>query len=275
MNHTFYASDEDQLNAVLTVASDASIDDEFIAKTAVYAREKGFMKDMPALLCAILAARKSPLLETVFPRVIDNAKMLRNFVQIVRSGVTGRKSFGSVVRRLIRNWFEQRTDAQLFTGSIGNKPSMADIIKMVHPRPTSPEREAILAYLIGKPYKMELLPPVVRQFEQFKAGETTEVPNIPFQFLTSLNLSTNQWTEIARHASWQTTRMNLNTFARHGVFPTDSDEVFVTTQYTETGKRIPFPKVGDLFALFFGTAKNTEKNTDTDSDTEINEEKKE
>ena len=50
------------------------------------------MKDMPALLCAILAVRDVKLLEAIFPRVIDNGKMLRTFVQILRSGVVGRKS---------------------------------------------------------------------------------------------------------------------------------------------------------------------------------------
>jgi 60 kDa SS-A/Ro ribonucleoprotein len=36
--------------------------------------------------------------------------------------------------------------------------------------------------------------------------------------LTALELGTKEWTEIARRAPWQMTRMNLNTFARHGVF---------------------------------------------------------
>jgi 60 kDa SS-A/Ro ribonucleoprotein len=36
--------------------------------------------------------------------------------------------------------------------------------------------------------------------------------------LTSLQLTPRDWKTIARNASWQTTRMNLNTFARHGVF---------------------------------------------------------
>jgi 60 kDa SS-A/Ro ribonucleoprotein len=44
------------------------------------------------------------------------------------------------------------------------------------------------------------------------------VPDVPFEMLTSLELNTAAWTAIARNASWQTTRMNLNTFARHGVF---------------------------------------------------------
>jgi 60 kDa SS-A/Ro ribonucleoprotein len=37
------------------------------------------------------------------------------------------------------------------------------------------------------------------------------------EMLTALPLSQEQWKAIARKASWQSTRMNLNTFARHGV----------------------------------------------------------
>jgi 60 kDa SS-A/Ro ribonucleoprotein len=36
--------------------------------------------------------------------------------------------------------------------------------------------------------------------------------------LTALPLANSHWIEIARNAPWQATRMNLNTFARHGVF---------------------------------------------------------
>lgn len=46
------------------------------------------------------------------------------------------------------------------------------------------------------------------------------VPDVPMALLTGLPLTTEHWTAIARNASWQTTRMNLNTFARHGVFGT-------------------------------------------------------
>ncbi|MCI0417249.1 hypothetical protein L0222_31150 [bacterium] len=57
LNHTFYASGDAQLKTVLSLCE--KLDPEYIAKVAIYTREKGFMKDMPALLCAILS-RKSP-----------------------------------------------------------------------------------------------------------------------------------------------------------------------------------------------------------------------
>jgi 60 kDa SS-A/Ro ribonucleoprotein len=41
---------------------------------------------------------------------------------------------------------------------------------------------------------------------------------VPFQMLTAVGLSRREWCEVARRASWQTMRMNLNTFGRHGVF---------------------------------------------------------
>lgn len=58
----------------------------------------------------------------------------------------------------------------------------------------------------------------MKAYEAYKAGASKEVPDVPFQMLTALNLGTPEWTAIARNAGWQMTRMNLNTFARHGVF---------------------------------------------------------
>ena len=55
LNTTFYATADEQLAKVLEVCVD--LDAEFIAKTAVFCRERGFMKDMPALLCAVLSVK--------------------------------------------------------------------------------------------------------------------------------------------------------------------------------------------------------------------------
>jgi 60 kDa SS-A/Ro ribonucleoprotein len=176
------------------------------------------MKDMPALLCAVLATRDLDRLIEVFPQVIDNGKMLRNFVQIVRSGVTGRKSLGSAPKRQIRQWLERATARQLFQASVGNSPSLADIVKMVHPKPVTPDHEAFFAWLIGKPWDPAALPETLRVFEDWKISRQGPVPDVPFQMLTALDLGMREWSAIAANATWHTTRMNLNTFARHGVF---------------------------------------------------------
>jgi 60 kDa SS-A/Ro ribonucleoprotein len=216
LNRTFYADAGEQMEKILALIGE--LDAEFVAKTAVYAREKGFMKDMPALLVAMLASKDKVLFEKVFPRVIDNGKMLRNFVQIMRSGATGRKSLGSLPKRMVREWFENRRAETIFKQSVGQAPSLADVLKMVHPKPENAEKEALYGYFIGREIDADRLPEIVKRFEKFKKGDSPEVPAVPFQMLTALAIGTREWTEIARRAGWQMTRMNLNTFERHGVF---------------------------------------------------------
>jgi 60 kDa SS-A/Ro ribonucleoprotein len=220
MNDGYYQSGEVQVDKVLELANKVS--PLFVAKTALYARERGFMKDMPAFLCAVLAKRDVALLEKVFDRVINNGKMLRNFVQIIRSGKVGRKSLGSAPKRLVQSWIDECNDEKLFDASVGNDPSLCDIIKMVHPHPKDRTRAAFYAYLIGKlkPEQKRYLPKVVKQYEAFKDkdGDHSEVPAVDFRLLTALDLGKKEWIEIARNAKWHMTRMNLNTFERHGVF---------------------------------------------------------
>ncbi|NLE59826.1 MAG: RNA-binding protein [Planctomycetes bacterium] len=218
LNSTFYASGDGQLTKVLELCE--KLEPEFIARTALFARQKGFMKDMPALLCAALSVKGPGLMAEIFDRVIDNPKMLRNFVQIMRSGVVGRKSLGTLPKRLVLQWLESRSDEQIFFGSVGQDPSLADIVKMVHPKPATASRAALYGYLLGRECNAETLPEVVRTYEAFKQNPTEAgaVPDVPFQMLTSLELSREQWAGIARNASWQMTRMNLNAFLRHGVF---------------------------------------------------------
>jgi 60 kDa SS-A/Ro ribonucleoprotein len=182
------------------------------------------MKDMPALLCAWLSTRDARLHESVFARVIDNTRMLRNYVQILRSGVVGRKSLGSAPKRLVREWLAARDEEALFSSSVGQNPSLGDVLKMVRPKLATPRREAFYGYMLGRAHAANELPKLVTQFEQFKGGDSTEVPDLPFTMLAALPLGQEHWAEIARNASWQTTRMNLNTFARHGVF---EDEALV------------------------------------------------
>ncbi|MEM6328091.1 MAG: RNA-binding protein, partial [Bacteroidota bacterium] len=220
LHATFYASAEAQLEDILHLATE--VEPTFVAQTAVVAREQGHMKDVPALLAAHLAVRDVALLERVFPRVIDNARMLRTFVQILRSGAVGRKSLGSAPKRMVRDWLAARSDEALFRASVGNQPSLADIVKMVHPRPATAARRALYAYLIGREHTEADLPALVQAYEAFKADPASApVPDVPFQMLASLPLGDAEqavWAEIARTAPWHATRMNLNAFTRHGAF---------------------------------------------------------
>jgi len=216
LNQTFYASAESQLEDVLKLV--AELDSQYVAKAALYARRKGHMKDMPALMLAALTAQRSALVPQVFEHVVDNGKMLRNFVQILRSGATGRKSLGSQPKRLVQNWLNSATERQLLQASVGNQPSLADVVKMVHPKPAEAWRAAFFAWLIGKPVDVQALPELTRSLLAFRSGASAEVPQVPFQLLGNETLSKEQWAAQAQNMGWQALRMNLNTLARHGAF---------------------------------------------------------
>ena len=258
LNQTFYAEAETQLTDVLTLT--AELDDAYIARCAIYCREKGHMKDMAALLLAVLATRRSALLSTTFNRVIDNGKMLRNFVLILRSGATGRKSLGSRPKKLVQNWLNSASEYQLLGASVGNQPSLADVVKMVHPKPAEAWREAFFAWLIGKPFKAEALPDATNALLAFRqiGGE---LPDVPFLLLSNETLSTEHWTLLAYRMSWQALRMNLNTLARNSVFRlpevaehvakrlADAEEIAkaraypyqLLSAYRMTGEAVPLP----------------------------------
>lgn len=250
---TYYTTASEQLADVQKLTEGVS--DEFLAKCAAYARQQGKLKDMPAYLLAVLAARHTPQwFGRAFPHVIDNGRMLRNFVQIVRSGITGRKNFGSQPRRLCENWLNNRHPMALLRDSIGEDPSLAYVIRRLRPEPNTPERRALYGYLTGdlvrvaKPrdraildtiiarqqqfdlpytlegeriavtrYNADLLPDTIKAYEEFKRTRIGAVPDVDFRLLDALGLSDDEWAEVAARASWTMTVKNLNTFKRHGV----------------------------------------------------------
>jgi 60 kDa SS-A/Ro ribonucleoprotein len=220
-NGTFYASAENNLKLAKDAAMELVGDPEFIAKVAVYSRDRAYMKDMPAFLTVVLADTDKKLFRKVFRKVIDNGKMLRNVIQMARSGaVTGKKfnMSAGTFRHAIQEWFDAKGSWALFKASIGNDPSMRDILRMSRPKPNTPEKEALFGYFLGKDVEFDRLPDVVRQYETWKKTKEGPVPDVDFRLLDSLGLADKDWTQIAANAPWMMTRMNLNTFARHGVF---------------------------------------------------------
>lgn len=229
-NQTYYSSAKEQLLVIKDLLS--KIDDiEFVAKLAIYARQQGFMKDTPAFLTAWLSIHGSQYLEEVFGEVIDNGKMLRNFVQIMRSGVVGRTSLGSKPKKLVQKWLNDASSRTLINSLVGSDPRLADIIKMVHPCPIDPMHSDFFEWVISKDQTSEKylqessnLLKEIKELILLRKGEKVDsLPKVPFELLTNLNLSQKDWKDIAINAGWQMTRMNLNTFGRKGLY--DDSEV--------------------------------------------------
>jgi len=243
-NGTFYADANENLQLAKDAVQKLHGDPEFIAKVAIFARDKAYMKDMPAYLTAVLATLGNPkLFRKVFDRVIDNGKMLRNFIQIGRSGQAGKvlNMSSGAIRNAIDNWFATRSSYTVFRASVGNEPSMRDMLRMSRPKPNNEEKAALFAYLKGAEFdakageyltrhkdgsvmyrhSFDSLPSIVRQYEQFKKSHEGEIPNVDFRMLDSIltkDEARRMWASQAQKCGWTMTRMNLNNFAKYGVF---------------------------------------------------------
>lgn len=222
LSNTFYQSAEDQLATVLDLASRVS--PEFLAKAAIYSRFSGVMKDMPAILVAYLATTDidSDTFRRVFNKVINNGKMLSNYIQIMLSGqINGRKCLGTRSKKAVAQWLENREPVALFNDSIGNSPSIVDAIKLSHPRSNVKTQDIIFKYLMGfdlNKTQMRSLPKEIRDYESWKLGESKSVPSVRFEMLTAQPLTMHEWADIAAGMGYKALIKNLNTLQRNGVF---------------------------------------------------------
>lgn len=225
-HNCFYVNAKMQLDTVLSLCE--KLDETEIAKVAVASRRDGYMKDMPSALCAYLHNKNPRVLEKIFNRVINNGKMLKKFVTMVESGQFGRRSFGTVTKNVIKQWFINRKVDSLFKDYANMGGSFGKMLKKFHPRPDTPEKEAFFAWVAGYEKNkdgesvVENYPDCVKIYEKFKNDPTGDVPKIPFQLIEGL-VDKEGWKKIAMNASWQQIRQSLVRFQRHGVF--EDDEV--------------------------------------------------
>ena len=232
-NGTFYSEAEDQLETLRALIAQLN-DNAYLAKLAVYSRERSFMKDMPAALVLSLATRDTSLMQKVFDRVIDNGRVLRTLFQMIRSGQFGRKSLSGSLQRAFQRWLNAASVEKLLSASIGNDPSLRDILRLARPTPIDNQRRALFGWLTDKAVAKWLpateadLPEQARDLIAFRRAGTAEAQveilsrlNARWDLLADTARGTAAWTAITRNMGPQALRMNLNTLTRHGVFADD------------------------------------------------------
>ncbi len=238
--NAFYSTAETQLDEVLKLIDEVD-DNQYLAKLALYAREKAFMKDMPAALLVALSVRDTELMHRVFDRVVDNGRVLRTVFQMIRSGQfknkagKGRVGLSSSVQRAFQRWLNTASVGKLLSASIGNDPSLRDILRMARPTPKDNARRAMFGWLTDKsiekwaPATEADLPVEVQSLIAYRNSESEEaqalvaggLDNVRWDLLSDAAKGPTVWAALARKMGPQALRMNLNTLLRHDVFKVD------------------------------------------------------
>lgn len=248
---TFYASAESQLDELKSLA--AQVDDEFLAKLAIYSRERGYMKDMPAALTARLASRNTVLFQKVFDRVIDNGRVLRTLFQMIRSGQFGKSSLSYSVQRAFQRWLNQASTEKLLSASIGRDPSLKDVLRLARPTPVDNARRALFGWLVDKdvdrwaPATEQDLPENVKLLDEYRRCDSpdrqaalVQQMNLRWDLLADVAKSPQVWKAIAQTMGPQALRMNLNTLRRHGVIDNSRESKPLLVE--EIARRIADPE---------------------------------
>ena len=228
-NGVFYQSAETQLDELRHLMS--QVDDTYLTKLAVYARQKASMKDMPAALLVELSTRDTELMHRVFGRVVNNGRVLRTVFQMIRSGQFGRSSLSSSLQRAFQNWLNEASVGKLLSASIGHDPSLRDVLRLARPTPKDNQRRALFGWLTGKeidkcaPAPEADLPLEIQLLNSFRQATSDKQQvsildhlSVRWDLLADSALSDDVWKAIARKMGPQALRMNLNTLLRHKVF---------------------------------------------------------
>ena len=239
--NAFYSTAETQLDEVLKLIDEVD-DNQYLAKLALYAREKAFMKDMPAALLVALSVRDTELMHRVFDRVVDNGRVLRTVFQMIRSGQfknkagKGRVGLSSSVQRAFQRWLNTASVGKLLSASIGNDPSLRDILRMARPTPKDNARRAMFGWLTDKsiekwaPATEADLPVEVQSLIAYRNSESEDaqalvaggLDNVRWDLLSDAAKGPKVWAALARKMDPQALRMNLNTLLRHDVLATSA-----------------------------------------------------
>src|SRR5205807_9152968 len=122
------------------------------------------------------------------------------------------------------------TAGRLLAASIGNDPSLRDVLRLARPTPKDNARRALFGWLTDKPVEKwapasaEDLPAEARALDTYRkaasANEQLEIlSNATFRWdlLADAAKGPSVWAAIARQMGPQALRMNLNTLLRHEV----------------------------------------------------------
>src|SRR5262249_39122410 len=132
--------------------------------------------------------------------------------------------------RAFQRWLNEASVGRLLAASVGNDPSLRDVLRMARPTPKDNARRALFGWLTNKepakwaPASVDDLPAEARLLDAFRTSASAEEQaalltgaRLRWDLLADAARGPSVWKAMARQMGPQALRMNLNTLLRHEV----------------------------------------------------------
>ncbi len=223
------------------------------SECAGFARDPAKVEDQVQFLARTLdgfgagARRDGSRLQSGFERVrLPPAPLTATRPAAWPTSLRRSKSLSSSLQRAFQRWLNTASVERLLSASIGNDPSLRDILRLARPTPADNRRRALFGWLTGKetakwaPATEADLPEQVQRLVAYRRAETPELQagilarlNARWDLLADAARGPLVWKAIARQMGPQALRMNLNTLLRHEVFATGAAEASLGRRIAE------------------------------------------
>lgn len=233
LGHTFYATGAEWAETTTrTLQAAVREDPEWVAQAAVAARTEGYVRAAPLVALAVLLAgppRAQAYGRQIFDRIVRHGDDLRQFVGLNQNR-TIRPGFGGRARREVARWLATHLDeyqAIKYAGS-GDRLSLRNILRLAHPTPPTPQRDAIFRWLVRGEVEQPDLVPQIAMLTQLEAGtvapaEAITAGRLPFEAVMPriAHADRDTWAALLPHAPYLFLLRSLIAMGRAGVW-TDS-----------------------------------------------------
>jgi len=216
----FYASARTNVAEIVDVLKNFK-DDEFLAKATVYAREQGYVREIPVASSIVLSTKSLDLFRKVVHRVCKNPHDWQKFIDIARSGAIR----GGLGRALKREIIEAIRNLSVYH-AIKYPKAVEDMINVAHPK--EDVNPVVIRYIkkketSGDP-QLEALEKLKRTDDEAEIVRLINEGRLPYEVVTGSvrKMTPAIWEALLYQAPYFNLIRNLNNFLRYGVF--DKDE---------------------------------------------------
>ena len=229
--NTFY------VKAAAKVAENVSVlesynDNEFLAKATVYARNEGYMREMPIASAVVLSKKDKDMFREVIHRVCRNPHDWQKLIDIARSKVI-RNGVGRVIKKEIIKAIANMSPYH----AMKYPKAVKDMIRIA--RPAESVNPVVIKYIMEGKHEgdeqLEALYKLKNTKDENEIIRLIQDGKLPYEVVTGSvpKMTPKIWEALLYQAPYFNLLRNLNNFERNGVFSIDENLTYATKRLTE------------------------------------------